>query len=100
MKEQHNETAFATIASDELADVTGGAHKATSGGGWNLFGWLDGAYKNVVYKVAGNIGGNKLAEKMYGSHVSSRDRARSQAAMKQFLVAGGKLPKGVPNLFG
>jgi hypothetical protein len=37
---------------------------------------------------------------MYGSHVTSRDKQRAQAAMKQYLVAGNKLPKGVPNLFG
>ena len=72
----------------ELATVTGGA------------GFLDGAYKGIVFNVASNIGGGKLAEQMYGKRMTASDKARAQAAMKQFFVAGNKLPKGVPNLFG
>ncbi len=72
----------------DLATVTGGA------------GLFDGLYKGLVFNVASNIGGNKLAQQMYGSRMTARDQQRAQAAMKQFLVAGNKLPKGVPNLFG
>jgi hypothetical protein len=57
-------------------------------------------YKGLVFNFASHIGGNKLADRMYGRHSTGADRARAQAAMKRFLVAGNKLPKGVPNLFG
>lgn len=91
-----------TISSDELDHVTGGTHRArhTAHANPNPFGFLDGPYKSLVFGVASNIGGTKLADKMYGSHVTASDRTRAQAAMKQFLVAGNKLPQGVPNLFG
>jgi hypothetical protein len=87
---------FQPIADAELTTIAGGARQ----GSWNPFQFLAPLYNKVVFGFASHVGGNKLAEKMYGSHVSARDKARSQAAMKQFLVAGGKLPKGVPNLFG
>jgi hypothetical protein len=77
-----------TICGDDLATVTGGT------------GFLGNLYNGVVFNVASSIGGKQLAQKMYGSRMTARDQARSQAAMKQFLVAGNKLPKGVPNLFG
>jgi hypothetical protein len=85
---------FTEISADELTQVGGGK---TSGG---LFGFFDSIYKNIVFSFGGKVGGTKLAEKMYGKHVTDRDKQRSQAAMKQYLVAGHKLPKGVPNLFG
>jgi len=87
-----------SIALDDLARAHGGARRQQQSS--NPFGFLDGPYKNIVFHFAGQIGGTKLADKMYGSHVSGSDRARAQAAFKQFLVAGNKLPKGVPNLFG
>ena len=87
-----------SIASEDLAHVTGGARHAAAAS-WNPFGFLEGAYKKLVFHFAGDIGGNKLAEKMYGSRVNAGDRARSKAAMHQFLAGGNKLPKGVPNLF-
>jgi hypothetical protein len=87
---------FPPIADTELATITGGARA----GSWNPFSFLAPLYHKVVFGFASHVGGNKLAEKMYGSHTTARDKARAQAAMKQFLVAGGKLPKGVPNLFG
>jgi hypothetical protein len=74
------------ICDDELDEVSGG--------------FLDDLYRNGVFSVASRVGGNKLADTMYGRHVTQADRSRAQAAMKRFLVAGGKLPKGVPNLFG
>ena len=80
-----------TLSPEELAQVSGG---------WNPFGFLDNIYKNVVFHFASSIGGNKLATAMYGRHTTGKDRARAQAAMHKFLVAGHKLPKGVPNLFG
>jgi hypothetical protein len=88
---------FIEISADELTQVGGGAHQTSSGG---LFGFFDSIYKNIVFSFGGKVGGTKLAEKMYGKHVTDRDKQRSQEAMKQFLVAGHKLPKGVPNLFG
>ncbi len=87
-----------SIALDDLARTHGGARRQQQHG--NLFGFLDGPYKNLVFGVASNIGGKKLADTMYGTSVTAGDRARAQAAFKQFLVAGNKLPKGVPNLFG
>ena len=63
-------------------------------------GFLDGLFKDVVFHFGGQLGGTKLADKMYGSHVTARDRQRAQAAMHKFLVDGRKLPKGVPNVFG
>ena len=99
----HN-SSFAEMTSDELEHATGGAHArhaqppASHGGG--LFGWLDSIYKNIVFSVGSHVGGGKLAEKMYGKHVTASDRSRSEAAMKKFLVAGHKLPQGVPNIFG
>jgi len=88
-------TPLIEIPDAALADVSGG--RRASG---NLFGFLDGPYKRLVFDFASRIGGGKLADRMYGSHTTSADRARAQAAMKKFLVAGNKLPKGVPNLFG
>jgi len=85
------------IALPDLARAHGGARRQQSS---NPFGFLDGAYKSIVFNVASNIGGGKLADTMYGKHVTASDRSRAQAAFKQFLVAGNKLPKGVPNLFG
>ncbi len=84
------------ISAGELAQVSGGRSTRPQG----LFGFFDGLYKSGVFHFASKIGGNKLADKMYGRRVTAADRTRAQAAMKQFLVAGGKLPKGVPNLFG
>ena len=86
-----------TIAADDLARTHGGARRQQS---TSPFGFLDGPYKNLVFHFASQIGGTKLADTMYGKHVSASDRSRAQAAFKQFLVAGNKLPKGVPNLFG
>ena len=83
-----SDQALTTISGDALATVTGGA------------GFLGNLYQGVVFNVASNVGGKQLAQKMYGSRMTARDQARAQAAMKQFLVAGNKLPKGVPNLFG
>ncbi len=85
---------FTEISADELIQVSAGA---SSGG---LFGFFDSIYKNIVFSFGGKVGGTKLAEKMYGKHVTDRDKQRSQAAMKKFLVEGHKLPKGVPNIFG
>jgi hypothetical protein len=76
-----------SIATADLARTCGG-------------GFLDGAYKGLVFNVASGVGGTKLANTMYGKQATASDRARAQAAFKQFLVAGNKLPKGVPNLFG
>jgi hypothetical protein len=83
--------------SDELAAVTGGAGRRRSS---NPLGFLDGPYKRLIYGFASHKGGSMLAEKMYGDHTSFADKARGQAELKKFLVEGGKLPKGVPNLFG
>ncbi len=77
-----------------MEDITELLDTVTGGG------FLDGMYKGIVFDVAANVGGGKLAEQMYGRRMTARDKARAQAAMKQFLVAGNKLPKGVPNLFG
>jgi len=87
------------LAPDELAGVHGGAgtHREQH---WNPLGFLDGPYKSLVFHFASEVGGNKLADQMYGRNVTGADRARAQAAMKQFLAGGNKLPKGVPNLFG
>jgi hypothetical protein len=73
---------------------------ATVSGGNALTSWLDGLYHGIVDKLAGHVGGNKVAQTMYGKHATAKDRARSQAAMTKFLADGHKLPKGVPNLFG
>lgn len=88
-----------------LTDVSGGATRRAaahaqpqSHGGF--FGWLDGMYHSVINHVAGHIGGNKLADQMYGKHATAADRSRAQTAMKQYLAGSHKLPKGVPNLFG
>ena len=92
-----------SLSLDQLEHITGGAHarhQQQPQQHWNPFGFLDGPYKSVVFHFASQIGGNKLADRMYGSHTSAADRARAQAAMKKFLVAGNKLPAGVPNLFG
>jgi len=89
-----------TIPDDLLANVHGGAHRHRHQQSPNLFGFLDAPYKGLVFDFASRIGGGKLADRMYGRHATSADRARAQAAMKRFLVAGNKLPKGVPNLFG
>jgi hypothetical protein len=91
---------FAPISGDALTTVTGGTHhtQASSGGGiWSFF---DNLYKGAVFHFGAQIGGTKLAEKMYGSHVTAHDKQRAQTAMHQFLADGHKLPKGVPNLFG
>lgn len=91
------------ISVSELEHVTGGrsARAAQNGwSNWNPFGWLDGIYKSIVNHFGSQIGGNKLAEKMYGRHVTNGDRQRAQVAMHKFLADGHKLPKGVPNLFG
>ncbi|HUS29865.1 MAG TPA: hypothetical protein VMZ53_15275 [Kofleriaceae bacterium] len=85
------------ISVAELEHVTGGAR---GGGSWNPFGWLDNLYHSVVNHFGSQIGGTKLAEKLYGRRTTDADRSRAQAAMKKFLVAGHKLPKGVPNIFG
>jgi len=82
------DTAFAELPAAALAHVSGGA------------GFFDGLYKGIVFNFAGSIAGPKLAQQMYGSHATAEDAARASAAMKQFLAAGNKLPKGVPNLFG
>jgi hypothetical protein len=88
-----------SIATDDLARAHGGARRQQQQHS-NPFGFLDGAYKGIVFNVASGIGGTKLANTMYGKSTTASDRARAQAAFKQFLVAGNKLPKGVPNLFG
>jgi len=89
------------ISLTELEQVTGGARRSAGGwSNWNPFGWLDSIYKSVVNHFGAHIGGNKLAEKMYGRHTTDGDRHRAQVAMRKFLDDGHKLPKGVPNLFG
>ena len=89
------QTEWIEISAGDLADVTGG-----DGGPLpSPTGFLDGAYKNGVFHFASKVGGEKLAEKMYGGHVTAADKARAQSALKQFLVDGDKLPKGVPELF-
>jgi hypothetical protein len=87
------------LAPDELARVRGGAGQHHQQH-WNPLGFLDGPYKSLVFHYASQVGGTKLADSMYGKHATAGDRARAQAAMKQFLVTGGKLPKGAPDLFG
>jgi hypothetical protein len=67
----------------ELANVCGGT----------------GPYKSLVFHVGGNIGGDKLADGVYGRHATAADRKRARSAMKKYLAAGGKLPNGVPRLF-
>jgi len=90
-----------TIPDELLAHVHGGQHRRhQQHHSHNLFGFLDGPYKSLVFDFASRIGGGKLADRMYGRHATAADRSRAQAAMKRFLVAGNKLPKGVPNLFG
>lgn len=91
-----------SLSLDQLEHITGGAHARHQQQPQHAspFGFLDGPYKSVVFHFASQIGGNKLADRMYGSHTSAADRARAQAAMQKFLVAGNKLPAGVPNLFG
>ena len=100
------------LALDDLSRVAGGvthrrthhhaAHHAApapqhSGG---IFGFFHDLYQGAVFKIAGNIGGAKLADKMYGGHATAGDKARAQVAMAHFLEGGHKLPQGVPNLFG
>jgi len=87
---------FEAISTDDLEQVAGGKRQSTTG----LFGWFDNIYKSIVFNIGGRIGGNKLAEGMYGKHTTDRDRHRAQLAMHKFLEDGHKLPKGVPNLFG
>jgi hypothetical protein len=89
---------FTELSADALATVAGGRKQASSSGG--LWGFFDNLYKNVVFHFGGQIGGTKLAEKMYGKHVTAHDKQRAQVAMHKFLADGHKLPKGVPNLFG
>ncbi len=79
---------FAEVSGDELSRVAGGA------------GFLGDIYKNLVFDVGSQIGGGKLAEQMYGQRVTSGDKTRARAAMKQYLVQGNKLPKGAPHIFG
>ncbi len=96
------------LSLDALAHVSGGrthhhhhAQPPAAAHASNPFtSWLDSMYHGIVDHFAGSIGGTKLAEKMYGSHVTASDKTRSQAAMKKFLDDGHKLPKGVPNIFG
>ena len=83
---------FTEITTDELAQVSGGSS--------GLFGFFDDLFKGFVFDYGGKVGGDRLAEKMYGRHVTARDRSRAQAAMTKFLHDGHKLPKGVPNIFG
>jgi hypothetical protein len=100
MKRQDtSQFSFAAVTDDELGTVAGGARSAPASGG-GIMGFFDGMYKNVVFGVASNMGGSKMADAMYGKHATAKDRSRASAAMKQFLVAGNKLPKGAPNLFG
>jgi hypothetical protein len=87
------------LAVAQLERVIGGAPAVASASSGPL-GFLDPIYKNVVFGIAGNVGGTKLAQKMYGARTTAADVARAQAAFKQFLIAGNKLPKGAPNLFG
>jgi hypothetical protein len=93
------EPALNEIDESELAEVTGGAGRRQPQHS-NPFGFLDAPYKGLVFNIASGVGGKKLAEQMYGRQTSAADVARSTAAMKNFLVGGNKLPKGVPNLFG
>ncbi|HTL32915.1 MAG TPA: hypothetical protein VL326_07315 [Kofleriaceae bacterium] len=88
------------ISLTELEHVTGGRRSGGGWSSWNPFGWLDNLYKSVVNHFGAQIGGNKLAEKMYGRRTNDGDRHRAQVAMRKFLDDGHKLPKGVPNLFG
>jgi hypothetical protein len=83
MKSQHD---LIDISCDELCAVTGG--------------FLDRAYKDIVFHFASRKGGDMLAQKMYGRHTTAADTARAEAALKKFFVDGDKLPKGAPNLFG
>jgi hypothetical protein len=87
---------FNSLSPDELERVAGGKRQSTTG----LFGWFDNIYKSIVNHFGAQIGGNKLAEGMYGKHTTDRDRHRAQLAMHKYLEDGHKLPKGVPNLFG
>ncbi len=91
---------FAAVTDEELDAVAGGVQRSAPASGGGIMGFFDGMYKNVVFGVASNMGGSKLADAMYGKHATAKDRSRATAAMKQFLVAGNKLPKGAPNLFG
>ena len=96
------------LTDDELALACGGTHHrhhahhdaAPASSSWNPFGFLGSMYKGFVFDYASHVGGAKMAQAMYGSHATARDQARAQAAMKQFLVGGNKLPKGAPHLFG
>ena len=92
----HSADDLIDISCEELDGVTGGAGRRSP----NLLGFLDRPYKGLVFGIASRKGGNLLAEKMYGRHTTGADRARAQAEMRKFLDGGGKLPKGVPNLFG
>ena len=85
------------ITLDELGNVNGGARSRQS---TSPFGFLEGPYKGIVFNIAAHKGGPMLAEQMYGPHTTRNDKARGEAALKQFLVEGNKLPDGVPNLFG
>jgi hypothetical protein len=99
MKRQDIRPSFAAVTDEELGTVAGGVQRAAPASG-GIMGFFDGLYKNVVFNVGSNMGGTKMADAMYGKHATAKDRSRASAAMKQFLVAGNKLPKGAPNLFG
>ncbi len=86
--------------SDDFTEITTEELTQVSGGSSGLFGFFDDLYKSIVFHFGGKLGGDKLAEKMYGKHVTARDRSRAQTAMTKFLHDGHKLPKGVPNIFG
>jgi|HubBroStandDraft_6_1064221.scaffolds.fasta_scaffold84981_5 hypothetical protein len=91
---------FAAVADEALSTVAGGVQRGAPASGGGIMGFFDGIYKGIVFDVGSNKGGTEMANAMYGKHATAKDRARASAAMKQFLVAGNKLPKGAPNLFG
>ncbi len=92
---------FVDVSADALAGVAGGARRVVhQQASHNPLSFLDAPYKSIVFNIAGNVGGKQLAQRLWGSNVDARDQARAQAAFKQYLVAGNKLPAGVPNLFG
>lgn len=91
-------THLVELAPSDLATVSGGARRQPQPS-FNPFGFLDGPYKGLVFNVASGVAGKKIAQQMYGSRATAGDVAIASAEFKKFLVAGNKLPKGVPNLF-
>ena len=95
MRQPPPDASLAELSLADLDHVQGG--KGLIG---TMFGFLEPAYNSFVFSMGAKKGGPMLADKMYGSKVTAADRARATAAFHQYLVAGNKLPKGAPNLFG